>query len=529
MMMQNTDRARVTLAHSDLWRQRGDIEENALLRLLADLCEALGPLHEQGEVHGGICPSSIGVDAAGSVYLDSACFPQAGCRPEAASGTALFDILPDGYAAFEHYMAEEAWPVGAWSDIHAISAVAYELVVGGPPDNAVKRMVAQKVVEFAENDRARFSSKLLAAITRGLSTDARVRQQTVDEFMVGLAGLTVRSIQLRSSEFAGVATALGSAGENAIAQVRNLGPLGQSEALAQDAEGFSQKTEVLSQETEEFSQETGWILEETGEPKTLAEREADADWNEDGTRALEDSAPFVLRQPEKNTAGWGMPLAVALLMIAGLGVWLFKDEGGETGHVAVAESLGADTATEAATPSNDNPSELTGENEAAAGTAGSNRALDAQSFQQAVALFNRNEPPELLATTEGAPTLAVSVAESVPEQVVPEQLVSEQLVSQPAAPALASAATEESKTPKQPTDPKAASSVNVQVNVQPWGEVFVDGASRGVSPPLRQLSLPPGTYQIRIENGDLPQARQQLIVEAGEPVRIQHVFGNREP
>jgi len=76
--------------------------------------------------------------------------------------------------------------------------------------------------------------------------------------------------------------------------------------------------------------------------------------------------------------------------------------------------------------------------------------------------------------------------------------------------------------PKEP--PSASGRVAVSVDVRPWGEVFIDGVSRGVSPPLRSLSLPPGSYDVRIQNGDLPPAQSRLTVDAGRTAAIRHTF-----
>jgi non-specific serine/threonine protein kinase len=65
------------------------------------------------------------------------------------------------------------------------------------------------------------------------------------------------------------------------------------------------------------------------------------------------------------------------------------------------------------------------------------------------------------------------------------------------------------------TPPPAASpgTGRVQFNIRPWGQVFVDGADRGVSPPLKSLSLRPGIYNIEVRNGDLEVYRQRVTVQ----------------
>jgi len=60
--------------------------------------------------------------------------------------------------------------------------------------------------------------------------------------------------------------------------------------------------------------------------------------------------------------------------------------------------------------------------------------------------------------------------------------------------------------------------------ITPWGEVFVDGRSRGVSPPTQVLELPAGAHTIEIRNGKFPAHVQKIVVKPGEAVRIRHRF-----
>ncbi len=60
--------------------------------------------------------------------------------------------------------------------------------------------------------------------------------------------------------------------------------------------------------------------------------------------------------------------------------------------------------------------------------------------------------------------------------------------------------------------------------IVPWGEVFVDGNRRGVSPPLRILSLSPGPHKVEIRNGELPAHVEQVAAQPGEKLTIRHRF-----
>jgi len=74
------------------------------------------------------------------------------------------------------------------------------------------------------------------------------------------------------------------------------------------------------------------------------------------------------------------------------------------------------------------------------------------------------------------------------------------------------------------TEKLAAGAGRLELAVAPWGEVLVDGKSRGVSPPLRVLDVPAGAHTIEIRNSTFPAHVEQVQVKAGEAVRIRHRF-----
>jgi class 3 adenylate cyclase len=71
---------------------------------------------------------------------------------------------------------------------------------------------------------------------------------------------------------------------------------------------------------------------------------------------------------------------------------------------------------------------------------------------------------------------------------------------------------------------KAQGPGRLELAVAPWGEVLVDGKSRGVSPPLRVVEVSPGPHTIEIRNSTFPAHVARVEVKAGEAVRIQHRF-----
>lgn len=85
------------------------------------------------------------------------------------------------------------------------------------------------------------------------------------------------------------------------------------------------------------------------------------------------------------------------------------------------------------------------------------------------------------------------------------------------------AATESKAASEQPSV-TAPTQATLGFSVLPWGEIFIDGKSRGASPPLREIRLPPGKHLIEIKNTNLPAYSQTVELEAGANKTIRHKF-----
>jgi class 3 adenylate cyclase len=88
-----------------------------------------------------------------------------------------------------------------------------------------------------------------------------------------------------------------------------------------------------------------------------------------------------------------------------------------------------------------------------------------------------------------------------------------------AAPAGAGAKGESGK-PEAP----AVAPATVAFSVQPWGEVFVNGKSRGVYPPLKPIQLPPGKYRIEIRNTTFAPHVVNLDLKSRDEITVRHKF-----
>lgn len=94
--------------------------------------------------------------------------------------------------------------------------------------------------------------------------------------------------------------------------------------------------------------------------------------------------------------------------------------------------------------------------------------------------------------------------------------------SQPAPSASPPVPSQPSSAENRPQPPVAEGTLSFAVT--PWGEVLVDGQPKGVTPPLQNLKLGVGKHSIEIRNGTAAPYRQEVVVEAGQTVKIKYKF-----
>ena len=68
---------------------------------------------------------------------------------------------------------------------------------------------------------------------------------------------------------------------------------------------------------------------------------------------------------------------------------------------------------------------------------------------------------------------------------------------------------------------------NVQLRVSPWANVTLNGKRLGVTPPLTEIKLPPGSHTIDFSNPGFETVRKTLKVEPEQTITITHDFDAR--
>ena len=149
-----------------------------LLVLLRDLAEALVVLHEVDLIHGDIKPDNILVRPNGRPVLVD-------------YGTALrlanVQWSSPPYAAPEQQQGRGE--IGPRTDIYNLAAVAWRLIAGMPPPDAISRLQGEKVASLVRLGATQAPLPLLEALDASLALEAKARPKSAIDFLV-ISGLS---------------------------------------------------------------------------------------------------------------------------------------------------------------------------------------------------------------------------------------------------------------------------------------------------------------------------------------------------
>lgn len=157
------------------------VTEAWLISLLQRMLDALHALHSlEGEnlVHRDVSPDNIILQPDGRpVLLDFGA-----TRKASDAQTSL--IYKPGYSPIEQYT--DAIKQGPWTDLYALSGVAYFAIARQSPVPAVDRYAGAAFQTAAERGADRFSPELLALVDKGMSVLPEHRFQSAEEMREAL-------------------------------------------------------------------------------------------------------------------------------------------------------------------------------------------------------------------------------------------------------------------------------------------------------------------------------------------------------
>ena len=150
--------------------------EETIRRIMSPVFEGVAVLHEQSVLHRDVSPDNILIMPSGSLVLldfGSARMVVVGAEQS------LTTVLKPGYAPVEQYIDDGTMPQGPWTDVYALGAVLYFLVMGTPPPQAVTRMLGGTLHEFEAAAQGRYSTEFISAVIASMTVQPTLRLQSV--------------------------------------------------------------------------------------------------------------------------------------------------------------------------------------------------------------------------------------------------------------------------------------------------------------------------------------------------------------
>lgn len=148
-----------------------------LIAMLKDLIDSLAAIHAQGVLHRDISPSNLMVQEDGTVKLID--FGNAATEERLAEGKDRTVIFNRAFAPIEQY--DENSLQGPWTDVYALSATLYYLIVGELPLQSLAR-TEYDTLKPLRSKQIRLKKYQKKAIQEGMVVSPQKRIQSMEIF-----------------------------------------------------------------------------------------------------------------------------------------------------------------------------------------------------------------------------------------------------------------------------------------------------------------------------------------------------------
>ena len=429
--------------------------------IMMPLLEAVSTLHSSNIYHRDIAPDNVLIQETGAPML----LDFGAARQIATDKTqALTVILKPGYAPIEQFADDSSMRQGPWTDIYAMGAVMYFSITGRAPPNSVARLAGDPLVSLTSTITEGYSKEFLSAIDTAMAVRPQDRPQSIAEFRALLERVPVSSISRAPSATAAI------------------GNLSDASTLIVEGTAAHQVTIMPARNAAELALEP---MQNRPAVRPTADVPAQP--------AASATVPATARAAKAMDAIARDATAKAKALYLQAAPWLKSRRGMQIGGGAAAILVLI-----VATVLVRNPFQPQQE-----------KALDALAAASASASSTSLTSASAAAAGGGAPT---SIGTNVPTKIADAAPIMPTVAPAAEVPALA------------PVVDAGPANGTLALAVKPWGEVFVDGASKGASPPLKRLNLAEGTHKVEVTNPGFPSFASEVQVIRNKSVTITHQF-----
>lgn len=507
-----------TLRHL-LREHQGQYGEDWLRGMISPILDVLEMLHQHDIYHRDVAPDNIIVRPNGSpVLLDLG----SARRVLGATDNSPTVIVKPGYTPIEQYAENAATPQGPWTDAYALGALLHLAVTGSAPAASVSRLMKDNLQPLAGQSLQGYSEQFLHAIDQSLALQPGDRPQSISQLRTLLGiGDQCNPQKLETSTARVSLTQPGHADDDArtiilsaeeMLELRNRLP-GHAAPVIPDP--FADHTPGNAQAV----QTTGKMPELEGLLSGSNVRGSSASSISVPSSTVQPvPAPTVTPTPADTPRQKRSPVSVigigivAVVIAAGAGgLLLFSPQHADRQQ----DRAGAGTDTPASTVAQTAYDQTVVQPLAAIAPATSSH--EPESPARSDSAHEAYRPDESVAYT-GEPYKPVQRPErpaaKPPERTQNEPASVSDQATRPTPPATRPAANEKA----------VVESGTLSAVIQPWGEVWVNGTKKGVTPPLLKLELPVGTHTVEIRNPGFPSLRKEIRLSAGQSMTLQHSF-----
>ena len=486
-------------------RESPKVDEAWIKAMLAPLLDALETLHGARCFHRDVAPDNILILDSGPLLLDLG----AARRIIGDMTQAVTVVIKPGYAPVEQYADDNSLQQGPWTDIYALAAVVRLAITGKPPATSVTRMVSDPVRPLTETVTG-YSAQFLHAVDYGLAVRPEDRPQSIAEFRQAL-GLD----KAPSRPVAAAAQPPAPAAAPAPTAPAAAPPLFATQRVATPAPAATpapppSATQRVSAPPAATPTPPLFATQRVAAPppRDLGQTDSMAAVNQTvpmrsssepppaasipmPPRPVTRPPPAAAPQPARRQ--W-LPIAIVaamMIVVVGAGYFVMQAVTSPPQRDNVARAPAASSGT-VATPA-----------------APVSPPVEAKAPPVVPPAPSTPPPAAAPAPQAAPPPPAEPRPQPVPEPAPPP-------AAKPAEPVAAAP-------PPAPAAPPPPTG-RVMLDIRPWGEVFVDGRNRGLSPPIKVLPLPEGPHRIEIRNPAGAAFVRDVKVTAGGRIEIGHTF-----
>jgi non-specific serine/threonine protein kinase len=493
------------------------ITQARLFAIIKSLMGALEVLHLENCYHRDLSPDNVIILADGSpILLD---FGAARRTIDDVDQTFTV-ILKPGYAPVEQYANDSSIQQGPWTDIYGLAALCYFVITKKTPVTSVTRLMRDQLIPLVEQNLTGFDTHFLKSIDWGMAVKPEDRPQSIAEYRDHLiskekvsppiAKVTekievktlevekpeIEKLEVKKTEVKKIEVKKIEVKKIEVKKVEDRKP----ENLASRAVKNKGKS-LFKTEFSELASSSKAALpvvpvvpvgsskntpSDTVDEKNIVKR-IDELQPQAHAQAQPDSKAIKSKSNIKNAKAYVIAAAFSLAVILGLTARFLAKK----------------------------PETL---------------PIQAQTDNTSLAT---TLPPATIPEPDKMPSVAVNEPTKKPQIAnvqanVQDSLDPKEVIVKPSnssAPAISSKPNvSAADLASIVTNTTAIAQGFVQVNVTPWGKIFVDDVFVGVTPPLRRLPLTIGVHKITIRSEGFPDSVQSITIKQEQSVKVTHDF-----